>query len=105
MIEAQKKEYIEREAALDFNFSITVPQDRRIQVCDAVNNTVKAIATHIEAIPAADVVEVVHAYWIQIDQTKCKCSRCKVITLIAQYPHGDKNYCPNCGAKMDGGNE
>lgn len=51
------KEYIEREAALDFNFSITVPQDRRIQVCDAVHNTVKAIAAHIEAIPAADVVE------------------------------------------------
>lgn len=38
--------------------------------------------------------------WIQIDSTKCKCSKCDTITLIAQYPHGDKNFCPNCGADM-----
>lgn len=25
--------------------------------------------------------------WIQIDSTKCKCSKCDIITLIAQYPH------------------
>ena len=53
-----EKEYIEREAALDFNFSITVSQDSRTQVYDVVHSTVKAIAAHIEDIPAADVVEV-----------------------------------------------
>ena len=40
--------------------------------------------------------------WIQIDETKCKCSVCETITLIAQYPRGDKNFCPNCGADMRG---
>lgn len=23
------------------------------------------------------------------------------VVPIAVYPHGDKNYCPNCGAKME----
>ena len=104
-----EKEYIEREAALDFNFSITVPQDRRIQVCDAVQNTVKAIAAHIESIPAADVVDVRHGEWVvsRTDfgwncsefPTHCKCTLCG-----REVPYQDRdNYCPNCGAKMDGG--
>lgn len=51
----------------------------------------------------ADVAPVVHGRWIQVDSTKCRCSHCDIIALIALYPHGDKNFCPNCGAKMDGG--
>ena len=51
--------------------------------------------------PAADVAPVVHGRWIQVDSTKCRCSHCDIIALIALYPHGDKNFCPNCGAKMD----
>lgn len=38
--------------------------------------------------------------WIQIDETKCKCSECDTITYIAQYPRGQKNFCPNCGTDM-----
>lgn len=56
----------------------------------------------IGKLPAADVVPVVHGRWIQVDSTKCRCSHCDIIALIALYPHGDKNFCPNCGAKMDG---
>ena len=36
------------------------------------------------------------------DDNKKRCNQCDVIHLIAQYPHGQANYCPNCGAKMDG---
>lgn len=54
-------------------------------------------------LPAADVAPVKHGHWIQIDKNKCECSNCGIIVLIAVYPHGDKNCCPNCGAKMDGG--
>lgn len=38
-------------------------------------------------------------HWIQVDDTKCKCSVCEII--IAQYPSGNKKYCPNCGAIME----
>ena len=44
---------------------------------------------------------VVHGHWTQVDDNKCRCSHCDIIALIGLYPHGDKNYCPNCGAKMD----
>lgn len=44
---------------------------------------------------------VVHGRWKQVDETKCRCSNCDIIALIGLYPHGDMNYCPNCGAKMD----
>ena len=59
------------------------------------------IADEIDCAPAADVAPVVHGHWEQVDDTKCRCSRCDIIALIGLYPHGDKNYCPNCGAKMD----
>ena len=55
----------------------------------------------IEA-PTVDAVEVVHGRWegIEFDMFY-KCSNCG---LIVEYELS--NYCPNCGAKMDGdGNE
>ena len=39
-------------------------------------------------------------HWIRVDKDKCKCDQCEVISFIATYPFGHKNYCPNCGAKM-----
>ena len=52
--------------------------------------------------PAVDVEPVRHGRWIPTnDDNKKRCSRCDIIHLIAQYPHGQANYCPNCGAKMD----
>ena len=49
--------------------------------------------------PAADVVEVVHARWEKIHNdlrvNKYRCTNCKAEKMR-------DNYCPNCGAKMDG---
>lgn len=57
----------------------------------------------IESIPTADVEPVRHGRWIATnDENKKRCSECDIIHLIAQYPYGKANYCPNCGAKMDG---
>lgn len=36
--------------------------------------------------------------WIRVDHTKVKCSNCDITHLIAQYPHGVIDYCPNCGS-------
>ncbi len=49
----------------------------------------------------ADSKPVKHGHWIQVDKNKCECSNCGIIVLIVVYPHGDKNYCPNCGAKTE----
>ena len=53
------------------------------------------------AMPTADVVEVVHARWIEESSLYVHCSICKT----REYPreHNFKSkICPNCGAKMDG---
>jgi hypothetical protein len=66
----------------------------------------------IARFPAADVAPVVHARWIHSRYEDCseqfelvKCSQCNhEAYAMAFYVRGG-NYCPNCGAKMDGGAE
>lgn len=55
------------------------------------------------SVPAVDAVEVVHAYWkyCELDDTLI-CSKCSCEHYIGAYHEYDKNYCPNCGACMDG---
>ena len=50
-----------------------------------------------DSIPAADVAPVVHGHRVDDGGFYARCSQCDgVLPLCA-------NYCPNCGAKMDGG--
>lgn len=64
----------------------------------------------IARFPAADVAPVVHGRWIHSRYEDCseqfelvKCSQCNhEAYAMAFYVRGG-NYCPNCGAKMDGG--
>ena len=63
----------------------------------------------VDKAPAADVVEVRHGEWVHTDMalfwhSKDECSEChyhdpQYIDLSYH------NYCPNCGAKMDGKGE
>ena len=68
----------------------------------------------IQAAPTVDAVEVVHGHWVATPVRKLNskgtvvyycdnhhCSKCGTDRPIVP-PY---NYCPNCGAKMDGGNE
>lgn len=68
----------------------------------------------IENFPNADVAPVRHGRWIPL--TECAnegvyCSICKKKVWKSDYAQCSKksrnklesNYCPNCGAKMDGG--
>ena len=66
-----------------------------------------AIKSAINSIPAADVAPVVHGRWIHDGRRVesgidwCHCSECgKSDNFCAR-----TNYCPNCGAKMDGDEE
>lgn len=67
---------------------------------------------YIEILPAADVAPVVHGKWVhsRYDRSSgqfdvVKCSRCGIEAYAMAYHVRDGNYCPRCGARMDGGNE
>lgn len=56
--------------------------------------------------PTVDAVEVVHGKWIEKEYCEPSggyylfhCSECCAPNAM------ERNYCPNCGAKMDGGND
>ena len=88
------KEYIEREAARDL-MEQAIADDWEIQYAD----------DRLDEIPAADVVEVRHGRWEYEQFTfmygnPYGCYRCSACGDAS--PH-ISNYCPNCGAKMDGG--
>lgn len=68
------------------------------------------IASEISGLPAADVAEVVHGRWIDgAEDFTCgnhnaECSICRCYVSWDGCDE-DFNYCPNCGARMDGGND
>ena len=72
--------------------------------CDAC-----AEVRRIKALPAADVVKVRHAkdVYKQYNKHHCEfmCSLCGGWIGVIEGGDCDFNYCPNCGAKMDGGDE
>lgn len=55
-----------------------------------------------DEIPAADVAPVVHGVWVCVNKidpiSGYRCSKCRRRVGFDLTP-----YCPNCGAKMDGG--
>ena len=71
-----------------------------------------AALREIRNAPAADVAPVVHGKWVhsRYDRSSeqfdvVKCSRCGLEAYAMAYHVRDGNYCPRCGARMDGGNE
>lgn len=68
-----------------------------------------ASALHrIKKLPAVDAAPVVHARWVWADDGYCRCSNCtQKAPVMTQYQDEPTttmtDYCPHCGAKMDGG--
>ena len=71
----------------------------------------QAVATFCEAsltakkMPTVDAVEVVHGEWYRPKEWSAKtyrrlCTNCQDVSYFCG--NGNYNYCPNCGAKMDG---
>lgn len=102
-------EYIERESLL----TKAIKEKKFVfQTADLLNEEVivrtvyKDLFEFIQSIPAADVEPVRHGRWIHTDLSarwtgKDECSKCG----YHEYDRSDLshlNYCPNCGAKMDG---
>ncbi len=104
-------EYIDKEKLLeDIERSVvfTVRPDKPSSINAELRGANKII-DRIRCAPAVDMVEVRHGEWVvsRTDfgwdgsefPTHCKCILCG---REVPYQYRD-NYCPNCGAKMDGG--
>lgn len=57
----------------------------------------------IEDAPAADVAPVVHGRWVTHYRSGTAVAEGYVSTCCDMWNNRKSNYCPNCGAKMDGG--
>lgn len=98
-------EYIERDALLD-DISAAVKHRGMGEIIG------QTLMRYVKRQPVADVAPVVHARWIHSRYDDCseqfelvKCSQCNhEAYAMAFYVRGG-NYCPNCGAMMDGGAE
>ena len=90
-------EYIEREALLA-DIDAAMENEGMGYV---VGQTLKR---YVKRAPAADVAPVRHGRWIYDHWCEFKCSVCGEFSNSKPY-RGKENYCPNCGAKMDGGDK
>lgn len=108
--------YIEREAAINRIkeyaldvYSIDLDDakqfsghSRRENYCEGLYEATELV----DDIPAADVVPVVHGRWVSVAGKRDRiCSRC---LRNEPYKNADDaaevfEFCPHCGAKMDGG--
>lgn len=103
-------EYIERDKALNV---CEMHYKHCISMQDWRGDTIAwNIGADIKTIPSADVVEVKHGYWQVLvfkggrrsGRVEAKCSICgrDAVYQITEDKWEFENYCPHCGAKMDG---
>ena len=105
-------EYIEREALRKMfieHFDAIYATDGRLIFSDhvCVGEDCEDILKLVDDMPTADVVEVRHGEWREVDQTGRNSRHIQYTTKqcsVCGYWNGRRktNYCPNCGAKMDG---
>ena len=90
-------EYIEREALLA-DIDAAMENEGMGYV---VGQTLKR---YVKRVPAADVAQVVHGQWEPGNPICPVCGRDKFKDLDADiWCDWQPDFCPNCGAKMDGG--
>lgn len=70
----------------------------------AIEHYDPAFSYVIDNIPKVDAVEVVHSKWTLNDDGSGTCKHCHRTTKDCWDWENWLNYCPNCGAQMDGGN-
>lgn len=94
-------EYIERAAAVK-----VVLRERKPTNSVAQNRMLSTIQRDLLTMCAADVAPVVHGRWehgYYCYEPATQCSVCKVCLAKGHRAEKQFTYCPNCGAKMDGG--
>lgn len=90
MAEYIQRSYIRKMAMFEMAYTMETETDAAV------------VLRMIDDAPAADVVPVVHGVWGRVNKidpiSGYRCSKCRRIVGFDLTP-----YCPNCGAKMDGG--
>lgn len=87
-------EYIEREALL---LRIDCHGTNKFGMLD------EDIRAFVKSQPTADVAPVVHGRWLKNYRSGVTTSEGWVSSCCDMWNERKSNYCPNCGAKMDGG--
>lgn len=100
-------EYIEREKTVELLRSLGNREYRKEK--GTIQDAIKMIS-YPEYTPTADVAQVVHGRWddsgrytFPSGSTAVRCTNCGCALTESEYHLNNWNYCPVCGAKMDGG--
>ena len=106
---SEVREYFERGALeRDLNTRLTSLRERNGNYDQYTDGFDEAV-DRVENFPAADVAPVVHGKWIEVPWVyygakQYICNQCKDDEYWKKRElHFKEKYCPNCGAKMDGG--
>ena len=111
LIDANEIVKVAEHAYKEWNLAMAAADgQRQINLVYKMKELCKAVKAVAAAAPTVDAVEVVHGRWIEkVDMVESyladctevfyECSVCECANI------GESPYCPNCGAKMDGGNE
>ena len=100
-------EYIKREAAIAYIREQSEKCQKTFEelggesgiYADAYND----LAEDFYRIPAADVAPVVHGRWVTHYRSGTPVAEGYVSTCCDMWNNRKSDYCPHCGAKMDGG--
>lgn len=98
-------EYIEREALRQFPIRLNHYDKEHGNEHFVLG--IESVLEYAENLPKADVAEVRHGYWYRHDKKKhgdtCYyCSVCEKMALADCMVWELTDYCPHCGARMDG---
>ena len=90
-------EYIKRSDLRKMAYTMETETDAAVVLC------------MIDSAPSADVAPVVHARWDDSGRytfpggsTAVSCTECGCALTVSEFRLNRWNYCPVCGAKMDG---
>lgn len=100
-------EYIDKNAAVGILEAMSRSAD-----CECIKKRLEKAAKRVSAIPAADVAPVRHErpgrwddsgrYTFPSGAVAVRCTNCGCALTESEYRMFNWNYCPVCGAKMDG---
>lgn len=85
------RSYIRKMAMLEMAYTMETETDAAV------------VLRMIDDAPAADVAPVVHGRWVTHYRSGTTVAEGYVSTCCDMWNNRKSDYCPNCGAKMDGG--